>query len=315
MTSLQGAFLVGDAFDELDDEEVPEGADHRFGGPWTLIKLAVLESYLSGYTKALKNQPFKLYYIDAFAGSGHCDIGDGSAVRRIAGSARIAAGIQPPFHQLILIEDSAARAAELASKMQPYGQRARVVRGEANEQLPALCRSIPWTRARAVLFLDPYGCNVAWSTLERIAATAAIDVWYLFPLSGLYRQLAHDASAIDADKRQAITRILGSEDWMQALYAPPPTPDMFDEMPDNRTADVSGITEYVTSRLKSIFPLVLKPRVLRGNDSTGRVGLGAPLFALYFASANPSPKSIGLCRRIAQGVLDARNQAVSAAAV
>jgi len=42
-----------------------------FGGPWTQHKLKILELYLDAYTTALKNQPFKLVYIDAFAGTGH----------------------------------------------------------------------------------------------------------------------------------------------------------------------------------------------------------------------------------------------------
>jgi len=45
-------------------------AEHRFGGPWTQLKLDVLRKHLHFYAKALKNQNFRLIYIDAFAGSG-----------------------------------------------------------------------------------------------------------------------------------------------------------------------------------------------------------------------------------------------------
>ena len=44
--------------------------DPSFGGPWTQEKLEILRRYLDAYTTALKNQPFDLWYIDAFAGSG-----------------------------------------------------------------------------------------------------------------------------------------------------------------------------------------------------------------------------------------------------
>jgi len=40
-----------------------------FGGPWTLEKLGILESYLNAYTTALKSQPVRPMYIDAFAGA------------------------------------------------------------------------------------------------------------------------------------------------------------------------------------------------------------------------------------------------------
>ena len=49
---------------------------HRFGGGWTTAKLAVLASYLTAYTTALKDRPrkahpFRKAYIDAFAGTGY----------------------------------------------------------------------------------------------------------------------------------------------------------------------------------------------------------------------------------------------------
>ncbi len=43
---------------------------HQFGGIWTKKKLEILESYLSAYCLALKNQSFTLHYADAFAGTG-----------------------------------------------------------------------------------------------------------------------------------------------------------------------------------------------------------------------------------------------------
>jgi hypothetical protein len=43
---------------------------HQFGGPWTVEKLDALRAYLIGYAQALKNQPFRRHYIDAFAGTG-----------------------------------------------------------------------------------------------------------------------------------------------------------------------------------------------------------------------------------------------------
>lgn len=45
-------------------------AGTSFGGPWTLQKLNILDRYLDAYTTALKNQPFNLIYVDAFAGEG-----------------------------------------------------------------------------------------------------------------------------------------------------------------------------------------------------------------------------------------------------
>ena len=70
--------------------------EHRFGGPWTELKLRVLREYLHFYTQALKSQPFKLLYIDAFAGTGERTVSDEHqsslfvSERRLRGSAQIA---------------------------------------------------------------------------------------------------------------------------------------------------------------------------------------------------------------------------------
>ena len=42
-----------------------------FGGRWTEQKLEILRRYLDAYTTALKNQGFRLTYVDAFAGEGY----------------------------------------------------------------------------------------------------------------------------------------------------------------------------------------------------------------------------------------------------
>ena len=41
-----------------------------FGGPHTELKLQVVMEYLEGYLKVMRNQKFRLSYIDAFAGTG-----------------------------------------------------------------------------------------------------------------------------------------------------------------------------------------------------------------------------------------------------
>jgi three-Cys-motif partner protein len=45
--------------------------EQLFGGSWTEKKLEILKKYLDAYNTALKNQPFKRVYIDAFAGTGY----------------------------------------------------------------------------------------------------------------------------------------------------------------------------------------------------------------------------------------------------
>ena len=53
---------------------IPSDRPRPFGGEWTKTKLDIIEKYLNAYTTALKDKPFKLMYIDAFAGTGQVEI-------------------------------------------------------------------------------------------------------------------------------------------------------------------------------------------------------------------------------------------------
>ena len=134
--------------------------------------------------------------------------------------------------------------------------------------------------------------------------TGAIDVWYLFPYSALYRQAPKNADALDADKVASLTRVLGTDEWRQVFYVQNPQPDLFgDSNGDVRDTDHHQMLEFVSKRLKNLFPAVTGPKVLyQGGDAKNLSG--PPLFALYFAATNPRPKAHGLATKIAKGILD-----------
>ncbi|MEJ1374695.1 MAG: three-Cys-motif partner protein TcmP [Candidatus Sedimenticola sp. (ex Thyasira tokunagai)] len=162
--------------------------EHEFGGGWTQIKLDVLDRYLSAYTTALKDQHFKLLYIDAFAGTGKVTTKTGNI---LTGSAGIALNTEGFSHHLF-IESDAKRCAALQQLSEDYPQHSiEIKNGDGNAVLSDF---LPRLKAgwRGVCFLDPYGLQLSWETVEMIANTKAFDVWYLFPLSGVYRQAAHD---------------------------------------------------------------------------------------------------------------------------
>ena len=93
-------------------------ANTSFGGPWTEEKLAILKKYLDAYTTALKNQPFRLIYIDAFAGTGEVELTSADEGKKefIEGSARIAVDVDDkPFDEYIFVEKDQDRCMQLNS--------------------------------------------------------------------------------------------------------------------------------------------------------------------------------------------------------
>jgi three-Cys-motif partner protein len=89
------------------------GSAQKFGGPWSIIKIETVASYLQRFNTALKNQDFQLVYIDAFAGSGGFQFSARRAnplfdeeeiVETHAGSARRALEVKPQFDRLVFVE-------------------------------------------------------------------------------------------------------------------------------------------------------------------------------------------------------------------
>ena len=148
-----------------------------FGGPWTKKKLKILEGYLETYTTVLKDQPFQLIYVDAFAGEGawrpgptyaHEDYGDYREM--VEGSARIALRIKDKsFDKLVFIEKDPNRCASLNGlRTEHAGRDITILNEDANTALPSICGNLAWND-RLVVFLDPFATSVQWTTIEKLA--------------------------------------------------------------------------------------------------------------------------------------------------
>ena len=282
------------------DDSATEDLGHKFGGEHTQEKLQALRDYLPAYTTAL-GPLFTLYYIDAFAGTGECNITVCGKALSVPGSATIAIDCKPPFHKMIFIEKVAHRVRALEKLSRAANHRdIVVVKDDANVAVPAHLVTLRRSD-RAVILLDPYGMSVDWTTLEKIAVSKLADVWYLFPLSGLYRQAAKDSRNIDASKEAALTRIMGPHDWKKALYEPKPMNDLFGDNSDIRTADPPRMAEWVKECLETIFPGVYGPKILYQTRKDGKQG--PPLYALFFLVSNPKPAALALAMKFAKAIL------------
>lgn len=282
-------------------------SEHLFGGAWTEVKLEVLVEYLTMYTRALKPQGFDLWYIDAFAGSGErieVRPSDGpllgpSEIRTEVydGSAKRALSVQPPFDHFVFIEKMLARCEALERLVAAHPSRdIRVVRGDANAVLKDMVVQPPWSlqgssHARGVVFLDPYAMHMDWATLTALAGTRAFDVWYLFPLQAVVRNLARDAARIISEER--LDRALGPE-WRE-LYEMTKPQGFFPLEPElRREATKREVEGWFRRRLGDVFAYVSKPLPIlttRGQD-----------FSLFLTVANPSRKAVDLARKFAEHV-------------
>lgn len=270
----------------------------QFGGNWTIEKLDILTNYLDAYLLALSKQKFKKIYIDAFAGTGTIVSRDESQV--FAGSAKRALQSSQKFDHYYFIEANKKKAQQLESMIASefFNMKAKVTVccGDANAELIKILSGIDWRFNRALLFLDPCATEVNWTTLQTVANTKAIDVWYLFPFSALNRMLRKDGK-IDESWEACISRLLGTSDWKQEFYEEDTQLNLFDEVNLLKDASPERIQNYIVQRLGVIFPKVAKnPRVLFNEKHS-------PLFLFCFAISNPSPSAQKLALNIAEHIL------------
>lgn len=302
---------------------IPESARHRFGGDWTEQKLAILREYLDRYHVALKNQKFEKLYIDAFAGTGYVERkpsarpdkeplfealeaapeadDDGLAKAFVAGSARVALECGQAFDRYIFIEKDPTRGLALANLKEAFPERAdriSVQITEANEEIQRLCQEGNWRNRRAVLFLDPYGTQVQWKTIEAVARTKAIDLWLLFPIGmGVNRMVTRSGDISEPWKRR-LNELFGTEDWYETFYRvehQSMLPGLGDPVELRVKASIEAMSEYFLKRLQTCFAGVApKPVVLRNSTRS-------PLYLLCFAAANPVGAPIAV--RMANAIL------------
>ena len=278
----------------------------KFGGDWTAKKLNIFTSYLDAYLIALQNQKFKKIYIDAFAGTGEIETSDGEAY--LAGSAKRALSAEKRFDYYYFIESDESKASELEHMIDtefPHLKRfTTVYRGDANEKLGKIINDSDWRFNRGLLFLDPYATQVDWATLERVAGTKSIDVWYLFPFSALNRMLPKNGKY--GSWENTIDRLLGDNGWRTEFYKKDPQVSLFDlglidggEDEDRviKDASLEHIKEYIISRLETTFPCVSNnPRIFKNSKES-------TMFLFCFAISNESVAAQRLALRIAEHIL------------
>ena len=296
---------------------------HRFGGAWTEVKLDAVSYYCQFFNKVLVGQPspdrqFERWYFDAFAGSGtrRVERVEGGllegrpaeiASQDLAGSVLRALQVDPPFHKLAFIEGHRGRFQSLEKIKAEHPERGIVcLNGDANEKLTEIFGRPPWSQqregkgsCRGLCFLDPYGMNVEWATLKLLAETRAVDVWYLFPLEAVSRQLAGTLDRVDENKQRRLDEIFGTPNWREDIYKVEETHDLFAEKitTATRQLDRGQIERYARERLGTIFTRYVSDPLPLLNDS------GRQLFSLFCLSNSSSDAAIALIKKGVASVL------------
>ncbi len=277
------------------------GNQHQFGGSWTSKKLDNIQKYFVAYTTIFKSNPkakfFKTIYIDAFAGTGYRKpsgedtdsiflpiFSDEEVQRFYEGSVKLALNTSPRFDKYVFIEQDPDRFEELKKIKNEYPDFSKdifIKNEDANTYLNRICELVDWMKFRAVIFLDPYGMQVDWNTIKKIAETKAIDMWLLFPLGVAVNRLLRRDGRLSVNITNRLNKIFGSEDWKEVFYKEEEIDSLFGK--ENHIIKVGNfakISNYFVKRLKTIFAGVADNPLPLYNSRNN------PLYLLCFAAAN-----------------------------
>jgi len=281
-----------------------------FAGPHTAKKLEVVASYLNSFVTVLKKQRFETVYFDAFAGTGEIPvkvsdlpqlIGGEDRRHIVVGSVKRALEVDPTFDKYIFVEKSPRKAAALRKFVQTRYPallpKVLVREMDASAALEEFIEGTDWRRTRAVIFLDPFGSQIPFHTVERIGSKTKADLWYLFPSGlGVHRQISRKGT-VRPEHAASLDRLLGGREWEDHLISVVPTDDLFgmtEERTKSCTADAA--TEYMIEKMKICFG----GQVL--NEWLPLGSRGVHMYSLLFAWANRDPKA-ALASRLARAVL------------
>ncbi len=288
-----------------------------FAHKHTEVKLKSVFDYANFYTRALREKPnptdpYRLHYLDAFAGTGEIPVAatdmpllsemiDASEI--MVGSARRALSVQIPFSRYVFADAKKKNTRELSKLLNEFPhlrERIEITHSDANAVVQDFCANLT-SKDRALVFLDPFGNQVKWQTLEVIARTGKIDLWYLFPAwLGVARQVKSNGLVL-SDAEASIDQMFGTFNWRSEVVAavPPAQSDMFGpDSPDlQKIATADGITRYMIKCMGTIFDKGVSQRWI----PLGRNG--RHYYSLLFACANRRESARTLALKVVDHIM------------
>lgn len=249
-------------------------------GPWSEDKLELLRKYLEAYTTIMRGQEWcrnGYHFVDAFAGTGKPRARDEK--RYVGGSPRVALTIEHPFHSYTFIEKTAWRVERLRELVDEFPDR-RICICQEDCNCVITEKITPYIRYerynRGIIFLDPFGMDVEWTTIEQVAETEALEILVNFPVMAINRTaLLNDPSALTDAQIERMNRFWGSTNWRGDVYQE--VPSLFGpvEIKGHPTTG-KRLGRLFKRRLETLFSHVTHPLVMTNSKN-------APLYCLIFA--------------------------------
>jgi three-Cys-motif partner protein len=281
-------------------------SDSKWGGPWTERKLNAFCKYVKSYLLIMKEYPYwQTIYFDGFAGSGEKKkIERSEFYKQLELTEEEERGYKGSAERVIGIDDSLAfnfyyfadtdkdSLTQLETKLRalPSSQGKELIfkHGDANHWIQALSEAMKSKQYAALVFLDPFGMQIDWKSIEALKDTRS-DIWILLPTGIIVNRLLDlKGELIFSDKLESFFG-MSAEDIRATFYTQSTQTTLFgDKVESISKVDkpIGKIADVYVSKMKSIWKYVTETP-LRLETANG-----TPLFHFVFASNNKTAYKI-----------------------
>jgi three-Cys-motif partner protein len=258
-------------------------------GPWSEIKLEIIEKYGPAYTHAFsgKGRALRKFYIDGFSGAGlHVSKITGA---KIEGSPARAIKVAPPFDGFFFIDLNKDKTDYLRKQCEGLTN-VTVFTGDCNQHL--IRDVLPKIKyelfTRALCLLDPYGMHLHWDVIRTAGQSRAIDMFLNFPVMDMNRNaIWRNPGKVRPAELERMDRFWGDDSWRKVAYVESEQQSLFGDPPDLIKQDNETIAAAFRERLHKVagFAYVPQPLAMRNSNN-------AILYYLFFAATNKTAEKI-----------------------
>lgn len=268
----------------------------KFGDVRTLIKLEIISRYADIYLDVLKNS-FNptTHYIDCFSVTGEIQIKG----KIISGSAKRM--LDKDFDYFHFIESNRRKLNELKNVLasHPNYHKCCFYFSDVNFQLEEIVKNFK-SHERGLVFLDPFGLQVKFSTIEKLKDYKILDIFCLFPVHTIQRavphnKVPHNKGKIHSDMVAKVCECLGDTEEFITNKLYDKGLDLFGDDLFDRIATTEAVQKVYFEKLKEIFPFVNPAIELRRAKKP-------VLFVLFLFTTNDSTNAIRAVKKLADYV-------------
>lgn len=178
-----------------------------------------MDNYIDSYVKILNRNTFKSwYYVDPFSGSGLIKI-DNNCIFPGSPLIPLFKTEKYPFHKYILSDKNPRYIQSLKKVVAEKINKPNESKQNLNIDIQTVdCNSliqkiftgtkpIHWKNRSYLVFLDPFGWNIKWNSMERILNSGPVDIIFTFMTWGIRWNMTIEKS------RKTLNDFFGDKEW------------------------------------------------------------------------------------------------------